>query len=327
MALLQNLKTYALAAGTLAVALGLGAYMQFSAAKPSDSAGQTNTPPLAVTSVTPTSTALAVPEMPAEQPALTDLPETPVATAASVDVPIEPSLPAQTQPQALACAVEMTAQATAGAQVDLSITAPCHGSERVTLHHNGMMVTDTMQPDGTLSLRIPALAEQAVFIAAFNDGEGAMATAEVSSLPFYDRVVLQWKGEAGLQLHAREFGADYFGEGHVWAASTGDLAATARGESGFLTRLGTSNAPEALLAEIYSFPAGTAQRVGEIAVSVEAEITAANCDTTVEAQTLELRGENGLRVHDLTLEMPGCDGVGDFLVLKNVVEDLKIASN
>ena len=33
-----------------------------------------------------------------------------------------------------------------------------------------------------------------------------------------------------------------------------------------------------------------------------------------------------LRVRDLSLSIPACDGVGDFLVLKNLVEDLKIAA-
>ena len=105
------------------------------------------------------------------------------------------------------------------------------------------------------------------------------------------------------------------------------MSRTARGEGGFLTRLGAADSPDALVAEIYSFPAGTAQHGGHIALSIEAEITAQNCNSTVEAQTLELRGATGLRVRDLTLDMPDCAGTGDFLLLKNLIEDLTIASN
>jgi hypothetical protein len=77
---------------------------------------------------------------------------------------------------------------------------------------------------------------------------------------------------------------------------------------------------------VYSFPTGTAKRGGEIALTVEAEVTEANCNTSVAAQTLEIRDAAGLRVRDLTLEMPQCDTTGDFLVLKNLVEDLTIAA-
>lgn len=174
---------------------------------------------------------------------------------------------------------------------------------------------------------MPALAPKALFIASFDNEAGATATVEVPALPFYDRVALQWRGDSGLQLHAREFGAAYFTEGHVWAASAGDMGRTAKGIGGFLTRLGNPDAPAPRLAEIYSFPAGAARKSGEVAVSVEAELTDANCGKAVEAQTLELRGEDGLRVHDLALELPACDSVGDFLVLKNLIEDLKIATN
>lgn len=148
---------------------------------------------------------------------------------------------------------------------------------------------------------------------------------DVTSLSFYDRAAVQWKGDAGLQLHAREFGAAYFEPGHVWAENSGDLGTAARGEGGFLIRLGDAQAPEALLAEIYSFPSGTARQDGAVALTVEAEVTAQNCDRAVEAQTLEIREGSGLRVRDLVVEMPDCAATGDFLVLKNLVEDLNIA--
>ena len=104
------------------------------------------------------------------------------------------------------------------------------------------------------------------------------------------------------------------------------MAATARGESGFLTPLGDATTPDALRAEIYTFPSGSATRSGDVVLSVEAEITSGNCDQQVEAQTLEIRKDDQLRTRNLTLHMPGCDATGDFLVLKNLVEDLTIAA-
>lgn len=333
---MPRLTSYILGGATLVCALGTGYIMQygFGAPKPAPAAAQV----LEISRVTPTTSAViapavtavapdVLPDVPADLVLEMELPAAPVIlkTAAEADLP-QTDLPEAPAATGFGCDITMSAEATAGAMVDILLTAPCRASERVTLHHQGLMFTEVMQPDGTLSLSIPALAEQATFIASFPGGDGAMASTPVWSLPFYDRVAVQWKGDAGLQLHAREFAADYFSEGHVWAAAAGDLTAAAKGEGGFLTRLGRTDTPEALMAEIYSFPSGTARKSGTVLLSVEAEVTAANCDTAVEAQTLEIRGGSDLRTHDLTVEMPSCEGVGDFLVLKNLVEDLTIAA-
>ncbi|WP_417205591.1 translocase [Antarctobacter sp.] len=323
---MARLTSYILGSATLVCALGTGYVMQYGFGLPQSNARPAADVQLELSSITPTSSALVVPLLPAEQPMAEPLPDTPVEVKAAfeTDVP-ETQLPESPEETGFACDITMTAEPIAGALVDLALSAPCHASERVTLHHQGMMFSDVMQPDGTLSVDIPALAEQAIFIASFAGGDGAMATTEVSSLLFYDRVAVQWKGEAGLQLHAREFAAEYFSEGHIWAASAGNLTAAAKGEGGFLTRLGQMDAPEALVVEVYSFPSGTARRSGEVLLSVEAEVTAKNCGAAVEAQTLQILGGGPLRTHDLTLDMPSCDAVGDFLVLKNLVEDLTIA--
>lgn len=325
---MARLSSIVLGGATVICALGTGYVMQYGLGLPQPDAKAPEIQ-LEISQVTPTSSATVVaPPMPVvdvrAEPHLSD---TPVAIKAAAETEIPdtklPGAPAET---GFACEIDMRATPIAGAMVDLVLTAPCRASERVTLHHQGMMFTEIMQPDGTLSVRVPALAEQAIFIASFPGGDGALADTLVSSLPFYDRVAVQWKGEAGLQLHAREFSAEYFGEGHVWAANAGDLTSAAKGEGGFLSRLGQMDTPAALVVEIYSFPSGTARRSGDVLLTVEAEVTKKNCDTLVEAQTLEIRDGKSLRTRDLTLQMPSCEAIGDFLVLKNLVEDLTIAT-
>lgn len=323
---MARLSSYILGGATLVCALGTGYLMQYGLALPGGTQKDAALT-LEISSVAPTSSATVIPMLPKDTPVVTALPEQTVVVkaAAEMDLP-EAELP-QTPPETgFACDITMSAEPGAGAMVDVVLNAPCRASERVTIHHQGLMFTELMQPDGTLSLSVPALAEQAVFIASFAGGDGAMTDTEVTSLPFYDRVAVQWKGDAGLQLHAREYDADYFSDGHVWAADAGDLGAAARGEGGFLTRLGRTDTPEALVAEVYSFPSGTAKRGGEVLLTVEAEVTPMNCESHVEAQTLEIRDGSALRVRDLSLEMPQCDSLGDFLVLKNIVENLTIAA-
>ncbi len=328
-------KSLIMAGATLSVALAIGYVMQFGLGfggiqSQADSAQQDTQQ---VTDIELTSSAavrggLTASGLPRDVTANTTLPRLPLIMAAVDDTPVsDTALPIETDSPGFDCVVQMQATAIAGAMVELDISAPCLGTEPFTLHHNGLMFSDILQPDGKLTLEIPALAQHAVFIIAFNNGEGAVAQATVTSLPFYERVALQWKGDSGVQLHAHEFGAKYFGEGHIWQAAAGDLREAAQGKSGFLRTLGAESGADTLHAEIYSYPAATSGKSGIVGLSVEVEVTEANCGQEIEAQTLELRHSADLRVRDLSLTMPPCEAVGEFLVLKNLIEDLTIAAN
>ncbi|MAN97689.1 MAG: hypothetical protein CMN16_01150, partial [Roseovarius sp.] len=212
------------------------------------------------------------------------------------------------------------------AMVEVTLSAPCQPNTGFTLHHNGMMFTAVTDNNGESTLSVPALTESAVFIAAFEDGQGAIATATVDTLALYDRYVVQWRGGTALHVHALEYGADFGGSGHVWAGAGRDMTRALKGEGGFLTSLGEPEMDQALRAEVYTFPTGAASRDGTVLLQVEAEVTDANCSRDFEAQSIAT-GANGLEVQDIVLAMPDCDGIGDFLVLKNLFNDLKIASN
>ncbi len=233
------------------------------------------------------------------------------------DVPADPASPR------LGCDVMATATPGAMAMVDLQISAPCFINERLTIHHNGMIFTQTTDNSGNVSVNVPALSQQAVFIIAFGDGRGTVALASVPELADFNRVAVQWTGQAGFQLHAREFGAAYGAPGHVWSGLPDDGN---RQSLGFVTRLGDADTLVPQMAEVYTFPSGVSARAGVVALSVEAEVTAGNCGRDISAQSLELRGNSTLRTRDLEMAMPNCDAKGDFLVLNNLVDDLKIAA-
>ncbi len=223
------------------------------------------------------------------------------------------------------CNVTAEARAIAAAMVELTMSASCLPNERVTVHHNGMIFTETTSANGLLSIKVPALASEAVFIVAFTNGEGAVAQTKVQDLADFDRVVLQWKGNTGFQIHAREFGAAYGTTGHVWEGAPGDMAAAVTGAGGVLTRNGDRNAADPLLAEVYTFPKKAAVQSGDITLSVETEINRANCGVEIEAQTLEIAEGGKVRTQNLTLPVPECDSVGSFLVLNNLLQNLKVA--
>ncbi|WP_372890193.1 hypothetical protein [Rhodosalinus sp.] len=263
-------------------------------------------------------TAAALPPRPSRTPR--PRPAPPVRDAAA-EVPGADAFAVSESAPAPACDIALEAEAAPAATVRLTLDAPCLPGERLTLHHSGLMFTAVTDADGALRLRAPVLSESAVFIAAFPSGEGAVAQVTVPDAGVRDRVALQWRGEADLHLHAFEGGAGYGEAGHVWA---GEPRAPEE-EAAFLMRLGDADAPEALVADVYTFPPEASR--GDVALAVEAEVTAETCDRELSADTLGRLGGKTATPREITIFMPDCAAQGDFLVLKNLFEDMKLASD
>ncbi|UWR33549.1 hypothetical protein K3759_00180 [Sulfitobacter sp. W027] len=323
---MRRTKEILTAVGTLACAVGIGFVMQSSdtaqqrygaaeAARPVADNGAL----LDVEGIILTSAAL-------DSPIALPTPDNQVIKAAAPQsLPPAPDSHSATIPAA--CDIVAEAQAVAAAMVKVTLNAACLPNERLTVHHNGMIFTEVTDDKGRLNVTVPALAEEAVFILAFGNGDGAVAQTSVPELSGFNRVVLQWKGAAGFELHAREFGADYGDAGHVWSGAPRDMTAAVLGEGGFMTRNGDTDTSDPLMAEVYSFPVAAAAQEGDVALSVEAEVSEANCGLEIEAQALELRGSDQVKTQNLTLAVPDCDAVGNFLVLNNLLQDLKVAQN
>ena len=324
---MSKVRMAAMIGGTVICALGIGFVMQSLDQSSSGGPAAQNVPiQKSILPPAPVAPAQKSPKPVDEDQAALDL-ERITLTAAAPDIPKPrpaplPVAPSDPDLSVLGCAV--SAQAVPGlmAHVTLNVTAPCFINERVTVHHNGMIFTEVTDQDGVLEVSVPALAQRAVFIVAFANGKGAVATAHVPELAQFDRVAVQWSGDSGFQIHAREFGASYGEAGHVWSGSTDSVV-----DGGRVTRLGEVGTFAPQLVEVYTFPTGFTDHAGTIALSVEAEVTDVNCGRDVAAQSLELRGAASLRTRDLILSVPNCGAIGDFLVLNNLVDDLKIASN
>ena len=55
-------------------------------------------------------------------------------------------------------------------------------------------------------------------------------------------------------------------------------------------------------------------------------MTEANCGQALRAEVIEVTDARADAPGELSLTVPGCDAVGDFIQLKNLVRDLKIAA-
>ncbi len=267
---------------------------------------------------------IALPAMPQERGFGVALPGAPVLVAVADDLPVG-ILPAEEIAPKLRCRPVMEATPSAGALIDLSLFSDCHAGEQVSITHENLQFQALVPEQGLLRLSVPALAENAVVAAEFGNGDRVTTTTLVESLSFYDRILVQWRNFDGPELHAREFAAEYGSEGHVWREAARDVAALAGGRGGFLMRLGASDLPFTSTAEVYTFPTGIASKSGDVLISVEAEVTENNCGRQIVIQSSSLRQGQASDEHELTMQMPDCSAVGEFLLLKNLVKDLTIA--
>ncbi|WP_212522865.1 translocase [Actibacterium sp. MT2.3-13A] len=227
----------------------------------------------------------------------------------------------------LSCETTLRAEPAPGGMVTLHLDAPCQPGARVAVYHDALRFAARSDSAGMLSVALPALREQAAFLVSLPDGSTASAVARVPEAADYAHAALQWQGRAGMEIHAYEAGATTGAPGHVWAGAPSTPEAGAGGAGGFLVRLGDADLAQPMLAEVYSYPRGTGPHDGAVRLSIEAEVTPESCGHEVEAETLRPGPEGGLRPAALTLYMPGCEAVGEFLVLKNLLPDMKLARN
>lgn len=224
------------------------------------------------------------------------------------------------------CTISLSAAELTLAMVQLDLNAPCHPNQVVAVNHDNLTFNAKTDDAGKLIVDVPALSADAFFIISFDGGEGAVAQMNVLEFDKYDRAVLQWQGDMGVELHAREFGAGYGENGHIWSEAKGNFAGAVSGVSGVITVLGDQDVLLPMMAEVYTFPSGISSQDGVVALSVEASITNLNCGHPIHAQTIQIRPEQEPLVSSVSMTMPACDAIGEYVLLKNVLEDLTLAS-
>jgi hypothetical protein len=236
-----------------------------------------------------------------------------------------PEAPALPQPQAGAdCTPILTAMPAAGAMVALTLAAPCAPNAEVRIAHAGLEFKLHTDARGGLTQVVPAMALSALFSAVLADGTEAEARIEVPTLAGYDRIAVSWGGGAAIELHAFEFGADYGDPGHVWRGNPRS-ASDAAANGGYLSVYGDPDALVPLMTEVYTFPAGQATRPGLVGLTLEAEVTPASCGHEIAAYAVTIEDGKAAPGVSISLVVPDCDAVGDFLVLNNLFPDLTVA--
>lgn len=255
-------------------------------------------------------------------PVAAEMPKVPLVAIAPPVAPTPAPVLAETAPVEPACPVTMDLVAEPSAMIGVTLLAPCQEGQRVILQHAGLAVTAMTTASGALFTGLPALEADATVTAIFTDGARVEASISLPELAAMRRFGVQWQGEDAFQLHAFEQGAGYGQPGDISAVNTRAPSDVLPATQGFVTLLGDPTAPSPLLAEVYTFPVDPATKAE---VVVEAGVTKATCGREILGETLASTGGQ-VRVMELTVAMPECDAVGDYLVLKNLAPQMNIAA-
>lgn len=235
--------------------------------------------------------------------------------------PLEPDN-AQYSLLGFSCSISLDVTHFRGDMVTLELDAPCQMGVPVTVRHEGLFFTVVTSDIGRVTAKMPVLNRQAVFSVEMPDGSTISTEALVQEANDYDHVAVMWSGDTGLQIHAYEpSGA------HVWGNAPQNISIAIKGRGGYVTRLGSTDFPEAKQAEIYSFPRRQIRKSGVVRLALSAAVTPYTCGKNRVAKTLQPGVNGGNTLVDLVLNMPACDSGVRNLVLKNIIRDLKIAQN
>lgn len=236
-----------------------------------------------------------------------------------VAVTVEPKT-APPEPLAEDCPIHLDLVPQDGAMLGVTLVAPCHAEERLTLSHAGLTVTARTSVTGSLFTSLPALDMAGQVTVTFANNTSEEASMPMPELQDMQRFVVQWSGEDRFALNAFRDGASYGEPGHLTAQPLAMLDGITDAGAAVLA-LGDATVLLPLMAEVYTLPTD-----GKAELTVEAQVTAQTCGRELLGEMLDSR--NGkVTVQDLSMAMPDCDALGGFIVLNNPRGDLTLASS
>ncbi|MFA9231356.1 MAG: hypothetical protein ACEQSU_11500 [Microgenomates group bacterium] len=273
---------------------------------------------------------LAMTTTPAVEPQTKDMPLAPSqltvdlkSDAAKSTTPLPEATMPTTQTAANDCTPTLDLLAEDAGMIGLTLIAGCDLNQRVVLRHGGLSVTAITTATGALFASIPAMEKDAKVEVMFADGRTVQSTISIPEMNEMRRFAVQWQSDDAFQIHAFEGTTMYDSEGHVSAQSPHTPLIGQGNNSGFLTTIGDASVQLPMLAEVYTFPMDAKTKPDVI---VEAAVTELTCGRDLLGETLTSIGGE-VYITDLTVAMPDCAGIGDFLVLKNLVPELNITAS
>jgi len=200
-------------------------------------------------------------------------------------------------PFGLPCTPVLHVAATGDGLLRVALVAPCRLNQLVTLHHAALDLSARLSNTGALDLSLPSLRADGAVRVSFADGGELTARSPVDGLATLRRVVLVHDAP-GADVVLATSGPDRWVKRHYEATASGEMAV--------LTAAGTD---------------------GTVRLALRLSVTPASCGRPFTARLIEQGVGSEVQKTHLSVNLPGCDHVGEVLELKNIVPDLKLSRN
>ncbi len=232
-----------------------------------------------------------------------------------------PSMPAiAAEGDMTSCQITLDLLEDDNAMIGMTLLAPCLPDTDVLIVHAGLVFSAKTMASGSLFLRLPALAEDAKVAVKFSSGETAEARIAIPEMKSIRRFAVQWPESDGFSVHAYEGNAGFDDPGHIWAENLATPSPEKVQDTGYLTLLGDPATKLPMLAQVYTYPDSAKSEI-----IVEAAVTENNCGFDLMGDAISSVG-GALEKTEITVAMPDCAAIGDYVELPDLAADLKLAS-
>ncbi len=206
----------------------------------------------------------------------------------------------------------------APAMIDVTVMAACHANERIVISHAGISFAGTTDEKGHYHAVVPAMTGKGEITAQLGPDLSLRDYRTVPDIGWVNRLALVQRGQNGLHLNAFIGDAEFGSDMHLRPENTG---AASTGSGGYLTVLGDAALDRPIVTEVVTFPASQpAPRL-----QVVADVTDKTCGRDLLGSTLRTASASGPTMGGLSLAVPGCDSVGERVVLDMERADAAVA--
>jgi len=205
------------------------------------------------------------------------------------------------------------------AMIGMTLLAPCLPDTDLLISHAGLVFSAKTMASGSLFLSLPALTEEAKVAVKFSNGETAESSIFIPEIRLMRRFAVQWPESDGFSVHAYEGKAGFADPGHIWAENLATPRPAGVQDTGYLTLLGDPLTKLPMLAQVYTYPSQTQSEI-----IVEAAVTEDNCGFDLMGDALSSVGGK-VEKTEITVAMPDCTAIGDYVQLPDLAPDLKLA--
>ena len=195
----------------------------------------------------------------------------------------------------MGCHATVTSAVGPMATIDLSISSDCAPGTAFEIHHNGMIISHSLDQNGGTVLTIPALAKRAVVIVALPDQSPKVISHDIPEFDTLQRSVLQWYGSADLGLISQD---------------ANQTLAT--------FRLGERHRHQSIVVSV-----SESEQVPDL--NVVAHQSPALCNALVDFQFIQFTSDRAPNVRDFANTQAQCSDKNQILVLKNLYQDATVA--